>query len=70
MPNEPQTLATDDRRAVALSFMKRASRDTFALCAATAEDIATQVESGALPMDAPTALRLLASMFTASLRRE
>ena len=55
---------------VALAFMKRASRDTFALCAKSAEDMAKQVESGALPMDAATALRLLASMFVASSRRE
>jgi hypothetical protein len=63
-------LATDDRRAVALSFMKRASRDTFQLCADMAESMARQVEDGALPMDAVTALRLLASMFTASSRRD
>ena len=59
-----------ENRGVALAFMKRASRDTFALCAKSAEDMAKQVESGALPMDAPTALQLLASMFVASSRRE
>lgn len=62
--------ATDDRTAVALSFMKRASRDTFNLCAKSAESLAVQVESGAIPMDAPTALRLLASMFVGSARRD
>jgi hypothetical protein len=60
-----------ENRGVALTFMKRASRDTFALCAKSAEDMAKQVEIGVLPpMDAVTALRLLASMFVASARRE
>ena len=44
--SEPTKLATDDRRAVALSFMKRASRDTFRLCAKSAEAMAASVESG------------------------
>jgi hypothetical protein len=63
-------LATDDRRAVALGFMKRASRDTFKLCAESAEAMAKQVENGELPMDAPTALRFLATLFMGSARRE
>lgn len=62
--------ATDlDKRAVALAFMKRASRDTFNVCADSAERMADQAESGALPIDAPTALRFLASMFRASAER-
>lgn len=61
MINDPQ-----DRVGTALAFMKRASRDTFKVCADAAESMAVQVESGALPMDAVTALRLLASMFRSS----
>lgn len=57
-------------KGTALAFMKRASRDTFHLCAESAENLAIQVENGELPMDAVTALRLLASMFDASARRE
>ena len=52
--SEPTKLATDDGRAVALSFMKRASRDTFRLCATYAETLAASVESGELPMDDST----------------
>jgi hypothetical protein len=63
-------LATDDRRGVAISFMKRASRDTFKVCAKTCEDMAAKVRSGDLPMDAETALMLVASMFTASAQRD
>jgi hypothetical protein len=63
-------LATDDRKAVALSFMERAARDAFKLCAITAEDLAQQIEAGALPMDGPTACRMLAHMFTVSAGRE
>lgn len=59
----------DDRREVALAFMKRASRDTFNACADSAERMADQAESGALPMDAKTALRFLATMFRASAER-
>lgn len=58
-----------DREKVALSFMKRASRDTFKVCAKSAEEMAVQVESGVLPLDAPTALRFLAAMFTSSAER-
>jgi len=54
----------------ALAFMKRASRDTFKVCAQAAENMAVRVESGEVPMDASTALRLLASMFEASARRD
>lgn len=61
---------TDDRQGVALAFMKRASRDTFKMCAESAEKMAVEIESGALPIDAPNALRLLASMFLGSARRE
>lgn len=61
MINDPQ-----DRVGTALAFMKRASRDTFKVCADTAESMAEQVESGALPMDAVTALRLLVNMFRSS----
>ena len=43
-------------------FMRRA----FLVCAASAEDMAIKVESGELPMDAPTALRMLATMFRSS----
>ena len=62
-------MASDDRKGVALAFMKRASRDTFRLCAQHAEAMAASIESGELPrMSAPNALRLLASMFEASSR--
>lgn len=64
-------LSSDDRdKALALSFMRRASRDTFRVCAQSAENLAVQIESGQLPMDASTALRLLAQMFEASARRD
>ena len=59
-----------DPTAVALGFMRRASRDTFKVCAASAENLAVQIESGALPMDGATACRLLASMFITSSQRE
>lgn len=55
----------DARRAMALGFMKRAARDAFRVCAAAAEAEAAKVESGALSVDAPTALRRLASVFIA-----
>jgi len=61
---------TEDREGVALAFMKRASRDTFRVCAEADEHFATQVESGALLVDAVTALRLLATMFTTSAGKE
>ena len=54
---------------MALEFMKEASRDTFRVCADSAEEMARHVESGEFPLDAPDALRLLASMFTASSER-
>jgi hypothetical protein len=63
-------LATDDRRAVALSFMKRASRDTFALCADLAETMAADLEKTPAFLTAPNALRLLAEMFRGSARRK
>lgn len=63
-------LATDDRYGVALSFIKRASRDTFEACARTCEDMAAKVRSGELPIDAENALLLVASMFAASAQRE
>ena len=59
----------DDRKGVALAFMKRASRDTFRVCAKSAEELAQQIESGALPMDAPTACRFLAAMFQSAANR-
>lgn len=59
-----------DPKATALAFMKRASRDTFALCAESAEAMALEIERGGLPMDGPTALRFLATMFRGSARRE
>ena len=63
-------MASDDRKGVALAFMKRASRDTFRLCAQSAEAMAVQIERGELPMDAVNALRLLAAMFESSARRD
>jgi exonuclease VII small subunit len=51
-------MASDDRKGAALAFMQRASRDTFRLCAQSAEAMAAQIESGELPMDAANALRL------------
>jgi hypothetical protein len=59
----------EDRTRVALGFMKKASRDTFVACAQSAEDLAQKVEINELPMDAPTALRLLAVMFRSSSQR-
>jgi hypothetical protein len=59
-----------DPMAVALGFMKRASRDTFKVCADSAESLAAQIESGALLVDGATACRLLASMFITSSQRE
>ena len=53
----------------ALVFLKRASRDTFRVCAETAEALAAEIESGALDVDGVTACRLLASMFAASAAR-
>ena len=53
----------------ALAFMKRASRDTFRICAQSAEALAAEIESGALDADGATACRLLASMFAASAQR-
>lgn len=53
----------------ALAFMKRASRDTFRLCAGSAEELAVQIDSGELPMDGATACLLLATMFRASADR-
>jgi len=62
-------VATVATKGVALALMKRASRDTFRHCAKSAESMAAKVEGGVLPMDAPTALRLLAAMFNASADR-
>ena len=59
-----------DPMAAALAFMKRASRDTFKVCAESAENLAVQIESGALLVDGATACRLLASMFITSSQRE
>jgi hypothetical protein len=53
-----------------LAFMKRASRDTFRVCAESAENMASKVESGEMPDDAATLLRLLATMFRASAERD
>ena len=53
----------------ALAFLKRASRDTFRICAQSAEALAAEIESGALDLDGVTACRVLASMFTASAQR-
>lgn len=65
------TNATElDRKGVALAFMKRASRDTFRVCARYAEEMAVSVESGELPLDATAALRLLVTMFNDAARRE
>lgn len=63
------SIEPDDRKGVALSFMKRAGRDTFRACAQSAEELAQKVESGELPIDAPTALRLLVYMFERSSER-
>jgi hypothetical protein len=59
-----------DPKAVALSFMKRASRDTFEVCAKSADDMATELEGKAEWMTAPQALRLLAVLFRGSARKE
>jgi hypothetical protein len=59
-----------DPKGVALSFLKRAARDTFKVCAESAEAMAAAIEAGDLSLDAPDALRLLASMFQGSARRE
>ena len=63
-------LATDDRKKIALSFMKSASRQAYAMCADQAEAVAVEIENGALPMDAVTALRFLATLFRGSAGRE
>jgi hypothetical protein len=63
-------LATDDRQAVALAMLKRAARDAFALCADQADAMAADLEKAAPWMDAPAALRLLATMFRGSARRD
>ncbi len=52
-----------DLEPVPLSLLRYAERAIFRICAEAAEEMATKVESGELPMDAPMALRLLASMF-------
>ena len=52
-----------------LAFMKRASRDTFKVCADSAENMAAQIESGALPINAAAACRLLATVFRAAASR-
>lgn len=59
-----------DRKGVALAFMKRASRDTFRVCAQYADDMADAVEKGEFPGDGPAALRMLATMFRAAAERE
>ena len=58
--------ATEDQKGVALAFMKRASRDTFRVCAKQAEDLAARIEDGELRLDAPSALRMLAIILAAS----
>lgn len=57
-------------KGVALAFMKRASRDTFKACATSASNLADQIEDGAVNLDAPSALRLLAIMFESSAEHE
>lgn len=59
-----------DPKSVALAFMKRASRDTFRVCAKQAEEMADALERGEFPVDAPAALRMLALMFRSSADRE
>lgn len=48
------------------SVLDRTANEVFLLCAQTAEDLATKVESDELPVDAMTALRLLATIFRSS----
>ena len=55
-----------DRMGVALALIKRARRDTFRACAQSALNLADQIEDGAIDLDAPSALRLLAVMFESS----
>ena len=59
-----------DRLRVALAFMQQAGRDTFRACAKSAYDLADQIEDGAINLDAPSALRLLAIMFESSAEHE
>lgn len=61
--------APPSRKATAIAMMKRASRDTFKLCAEQAEELALQIENGS-PMDGAAALRLLATLFRWSARHE
>jgi len=57
-------------KSVALAFMKRASRDTFRVCAKSAYDLADQIEDGRVHLEAPSALRMLAIMFESSAERD
>jgi len=59
-----------ERTQQALAFLKRASRDTFRLCADQADAMASDLEKGAPRTTAPQALRLLAELFRGSARRE
>lgn len=59
-----------DRIGVALALLKQAGRDTFRACAQSASDLADQIEDGAIDLDAPSALRLLAIMFESSAEHE
>lgn len=49
-----------------MALIKRARRDTFRACAQSALNLADQIEDGAIDLDAPSALRLLAVMFESS----
>ena len=49
-----------------LEALSDASQKAFRICAARAEALANDIESGKLQMDAPTALRLVATMFRKS----
>jgi hypothetical protein len=49
--------------------MRKVSRDTFNVCADSAETMAVKAESGEGPADAATACRFLATMFRSSAER-
>jgi hypothetical protein len=53
---------------VALSLLRRACSDTFAVCAESAENLALKLEQDAMQVDASTACRMLAHMYRASSR--
>jgi hypothetical protein len=58
----------ENARGVALSLLRRAASDTFAVCAESAENLALKLEQDAMSVDASTACRMLAHMYRASAR--